>query len=468
MFDRESPQSQSVKRGIVISQTESKRLIDLAIAHAGKRADGVEVTVSGSNFATSRFANNNMTQNQAPERVSVSIRVISGKRQLRLSTDNISNSGIEQLVDNAITAVKLLPEDPTVLPLPDLALTKPLDGHPDFNRYDRRTGEMSADQRSDSVNSMIEAAKQHNLSCAGTYSAGGDSYAIGNSNGMFHYHNESGCECSVTVVAPNSSGWAKVHNPKSEHVDARALTESAAKNAINSADPKDLPPGKYTVILPPSAVLDLLGYLWGDFTGTSHVDKLSSLLGKVGQKVFGENINIQDDVYHPMQSGARFDGEGLPRTVVTLVENGVVKNLVYGRKSAAKMNAKPTGHGVSEPSPEGEYPVNLVMQGGTASLDDMIKSTDRGILLTRVWYVRLVDPTTILLTGMTRDGTFLIENGKISYGIKNLRFNAGVIDMLNNVLALGPSVRAAGENSFPAVVPALKVANFNFSSTTKF
>lgn len=452
----------------MISQSESKRLIDLALAHAGKRVDGVEVTVNGSNFATSRFANNNMTQNQAPERVSVSVRVISGKRQIRLSSDDISNSGIEHLVDNAIKAVTLLPEDPTVLPLPELAQTEPLARDVAFNRYDRETGEMSAEKRSDSINKMIEVARKHNLSCAGTYGAGGDSIAIGNSNGMFHYHNESACECSVTAVAPNSSGWAKVHDPKSLHVDAGALAESAAKNALLSADPKDVAPGKYTVILPPSAVVDLLGYLWGDFSATSHIDKLSSLLGKVGQKVFGANINIKDDVFDPMQAGARFDGEGLPRTVVTLVENGVVKNLVYGRKSAAKMNARPTGHGVSEPSPEGEFPVNLVMEGGTASLDEMIKSTQRGILLSRVWYVRLVDPTTILLTGMTRDGTFLIENGKISYGIKNLRFNVSVIDMLNNVLALGPSVRAAGEDSFPAVVPALKVANFNFSSTTKF
>jgi predicted Zn-dependent protease len=452
----------------VISQDESKRLIDLALAHAGKRVDGAEVNVSASNLATSRFANNSMTQNQAPQRVTVSVRVISGKRQLRLDTDDISEQGIQHLVDNAITAVKLLPEDPEVLQLPDATLTKPLPGHTDFNRYDQRTGEMSANERADAVIGMVAAAKKQKLSCAGTFCSGGESAAIGNSNGLFLYHNESACECSVTVSAHNSSGWAKAHDPKAAQINAPLLAEQSAKNAVLSADPRDVDPGKYTVILPPSAVLDLLGYLWGDFTGTSHVDKLSSLLGKVGQKVFGENINIQDDVYHPLQAGARFDGEGLPRSVVTLVENGVVKNLVYGRRSAAKMNAKPTGHGLSEPSPEGEYPVNLVMQGGTSSLEEMIKSTERGILLTRVWYVRLVDPTTILLTGMTRDGTFLIENGKISYGIKNLRFNAGVIDMLNNVLALGPSVRAAGEGSFPAVVPSLKVANFNFSSTTKF
>lgn len=452
----------------MITKDESKRLVDKAIARAGADVDGIEVTVSSSNFATSRFANNTMTQNQAPQLTTVSVRVISGKKQIRLDSDEISDKGIDKLVDNAIAAVKLLPEDPTSLPLPDSDLTRELDAHPEFNRYDRDTGEMTADQRANAIVSMIGVAKAQHLSCAGTYCSGGESLAIGNSRGMFHYHNQSACQSSVTVTAPNSSGWAKTDDPKSVHVDGKAMASVAAKNALLSADPHDISPGKYTVILPPSAVVDLLGYLWNDFTATSHIDKLSSLLGKVGQKVFGENINIQDDVYHPAQTGARFDGEGLPRTVVPLVEKGVVKNLVYGRRSAIKMNAKPTGHGVSEPSPHGEYPMNIVMAGGKESLEDMIKSTDRGILLSRVWYVRMVDPTSVLLTGMTRDGTFLIENGKISYGVKNLRFNVSIIEMLNNVLALGPAVRAAGEDSKPDVVPALKVANFNFSSTTKF
>lgn len=408
-----------------------------------------------------------MTQNQAPVVVTVSVRVLKGHRQIRLDTDDISDQGIRRLVDNAITAVNLLQEDKTILPLPDTTLTRQT--RPEtFSRFDGQTADTTANQRADSVKAVIDVAKSQKLSSAGVVASGSHVLALGNSNGLFLFHDETSAECSVTISAPDSSGWDKVHSTKRSEIKARDMAEHATKNALLSAHPRDVDPGKYTVILPPSAVLDLVVFMWGDFTATSHVDKLSSLLGKVGQKVFGDNINVKDDVYHPLQAGAPFDGEGLPRSVVTLIENGVVKNLVYGRRSAAKMGAKATGHGLSEPSAAGEYPINIVMQGGNTSIDEMVSTTERGILLSRVWYVRLVDPTTVLLTGMTRDGTFMIENGKVSHGIKNLRFNVSVIDMLNNVLALGPSVRAAGEQGFPAVVPALKIANFNFSSTTKF
>ena len=459
--------SHTVKGHQLISKDDCKRLIDLAISSAGTRVDGTEVEVTGSDDATSRFANNGMTQNQAPVVVTVSVRVLKGHRQIRLSTDDISDEGIKRLVDNAITAVNLLQEDKTILPLPDATLTKQTHLE-SFSRFDTQTAITTANERADSVKAMIDVAKAQKLSSAGVFASGSNVLALGNSNGLFLFHDETSAECSVTISAPDSSGWDKVHNTKRSEINSRAMAEHATKNALLSAHPRDVDPGRYTVILPPSAVLDLVCFMWGDFSATSHIDKLSSLLGKVGQKVFGDNINVKDDVYHPLQAGRPFDGEGLPRSVVTLVENGVVKNLVYGRRSAAKMGAHPTGHGLSEPSATGEYPMNIVMQGGNSSIDEMVSRTDHGILLSRVWYVRLVDPTTVLLTGMTRDGTFMIEGGKISHGIKNLRFNVSVIDMLNNVLALGPSVRAAGEQGFPAVVPALKIANFNFSSTTKF
>jgi predicted Zn-dependent protease len=146
----------------------------------------------------------------------------------------------------------------------------------------------------------------------------------------------------------------------------------------------------------------------------------------------------------------------------------VIKNLVHGRRSAGKFQAEPTGHGLAEPAPMGEYPLNIVIAGGNSSLDEMIRSTDRGILLTRVWYVREVDPTSKIETGMTRDGTFLIENGEIKSGVRNFRFNESLLEMLRNVVALGLAQRTAGEEGFPAVVPAMKVENFNFSSVTKF
>src|SRR5262249_11522398 len=184
----------------------------------------------------------------------------------------------------------------------------------------------SPDSRAAAIASMIAVAKAQQLSAAGTFSSGSNAFAIGNSEGLFEFHSETEAESSVTITAADSSGWAKAHNPQAALIDAAGMARRSADKAASSRNPVEIPPGKYTVILEPSAVLDLLGFLWYDFAGTSHLDQLSCFLGKVGQKVLGDNITIRDDAFHPLQAGAPFDGEGLPRTVVTLVENGVIKN----------------------------------------------------------------------------------------------------------------------------------------------
>lgn len=450
----------------MITKNQAKKIIDLALAHAKGKADAAEVLVSSSEVATSRFANNGMTQNQAPSATSVSVRVLVGGRQARLSANDTSAKAVRQLVDNAIVVAKLLEKDPEMLPLYKPAGAPGNDSQ--VSRFDRKTAAFTPEARAAAISRIIAVAKPHTLNGAGTFSSGASVFAIGNSEGLFEFHQETEAECSVTMTASDSSGWAKAHNPAVSLIDTEAMAKRAAEKALASANPADIDPGKYTVILEPSAVLDLLGWFWSDFAGTSHLDQLSCFLNKVGQKVLGDNITIRDDAFHPLQAGAPFDGEGLSRTVVTLVENGVIRNLVHGRRSAAKFGVNPTGHGVTEPSSMGEYPVNIVVEGGSTSLDEMIASTDKGILLTRVWYVREVDPATKIVTGMTRDGTFLVEGGKVKQGVKNLRFNVSLIEMLNNVVALGPSVRTAGEEGFPAVVPAMKVNNFKFASTTRF
>jgi len=236
-----------------------------------------------------------------------------------------------------------------------------------------------------------------------------------------------------------------------------------------SDDPsRELPPSRYTVILEPAAVLDLLGFLFYDFAATAVQDKRSCLNDRVGKKMFGENITLWDDVTHPLQAGAPFDGEGMPRKRVLLIDQGVPRNLVYSRAAAKRAKVKPTGHGMTLPNEWGEAPMNLVWSGGATTLQDMIASTEFGVLVTRLWYIREVDPYEKIMTGMTRDGTFCIDRGKIAGGIRNFRFNQGLIELLNNVEALGPAVRAAGEESFEMVVPAMKVRNFHFTEVTKF
>jgi predicted Zn-dependent protease len=455
----------------MISKQKCKQIIELAVKHARRKADGIEVSIDGSDVATSRFACNSMTQNQCPDSVTVSVRAIIDGKQARQSTDDYSASGIRKVVDNAIASAKMLEPDENLMPLPDGKLIKQ-PGSSAANsapsRYDARTARLTAADRADFVREIISVAKQHNLVSSGVYASGTEFSAIGNSKGLFQYHRQTTAECSITMEGATSSGWAKEHTVKVGDFSTRQLAEKTADLAVRGANPRELAPGRYKVILPPSAVLDLLTFIWYDFSGTAHTDQVSSLINKLGKLVFGKNITIVDDAYHPLQAGPPFDGEGLPRSKVTLVENGVLKNLVHSRKSAQVHGVQPTGHTLEQPSADGECVSNLIVSGGETSIEEMIRGLDRGVLLTRVWYVRTVDPETVLLTGMTRDGTFLVENGKIAYPILNFRFNVSIHELLNNVLALSPTVRAGGEEGAPTVVPAMLVDNFNFTEVTKF
>ena len=282
------------------------------------------------------------------------------------------------------------------------------------------------------------------------------------------------------MLAKDSSGWQKANSPDVRHLDPLALADVAERKALESSGPREVPAGKYTVILEPAAVLDIVGFMFWDFAGQALIDERSFLNNRVGTSLFGENINIYDDVGDPLQSGAPFDGEGMRRQRVPLVERGIIKSVVYARGTAQKMKKSelaskvgpivPTGHGFLLPNEMGEMPANIVFGGSASpqSLDQMVASTERGILVTRLWYIREVEPYEKILTGMTRDGTFLIENGKLAGGVRNFRFNESLIHMLSNVEAMGKPVRASGEESFDMVVPAMKVRDFNFTEVTKF
>ena len=219
--------------------------------------------------------------------------------------------------------------------------------------------------------------------------------------------------------------------------------------------------------------------MFWDFSGVAILDQRSFLNDRIGTRLFGENINIGDDVEHPLQAGSPFDGEGMRRERVQLVENGVVKRVVYARATARKMKnseyagevgpIEATGHGFPLPNEMGEMPLNIVFGvGEPQGIETMIASTERGVLVTRLWYIREVDPYEKIVTGMTRDGTFLVENGRIQCGLRNFRFNQSLISMLSNVEAMSAPVRTSGEESFDMVVPAMKVKEFNFTEATKF
>jgi predicted Zn-dependent protease len=438
-------------------------------------ADEVELLVAGGKSALTRFANNNIHQNVAEENYQLSIRTAFGKKTGRATTNKFDDASVRNCVRASEALARVQQEDPDLLPL---AGPEAFDDGPQVGRAYFETATRGPAERAAGVAKIVEVAKRQGLTTAGIYSTSESVEAVVNSRGLATFHTQTAAEISVTMLAEDSSGWQKFNSPDARNLDPVALAETAAKKARDSAKPKELAPGKYTVILEPAAVLDMVGFMFWDWGGQAILDERSFLNNRIGTHLFGENITITDDVYHPLQSGAPFDGEGVRRKKVPLVEKGVPKRLVYARGTAAKMkNSKHaakvgpvevTGHGFPVPNEIGEMPMNIVFNGGSKSLADMIAGTERGVLVTRLWYIREVDPYEKILTGMTRDGTFYVENGKLQNGIRNFRFNESLVHMLASVEEMGTPVRASGEESFDMVVPPMKVREFNFTEVTKF
>jgi PmbA protein len=442
-------------------------------------SDEVEALIYGGRFALTRFANNTIHQNVAEENYSISVRTAFGGRTARATTNKFDNESLRRVVQASESLAKVQHPDSDLLPMPD-ARESSAAAQARPSRYFAETAGLTPELRAAAVEKIVRVATRHKLITAGIFSCGESVEGIFNSRGLSDWHAQTSSEISITMLGADSSGWQKANSPDVSQLEPAALAEISARKAIESARPREISPGKYTIILEPAAVLDMSGFMFWDFGGLSILDQRSFLNNRVGTQIFGENINLWDDVAHPLQSGTPFDGEGIARQRVQLVENGIVKRLVYARGSATRMEQSEykdkvgpiavTGHGFSLPNEMGEAPMNIVF--GTPSnpqtVEQMIASTERGVLVTRLWYIREVDPYEKILTGMTRDGTFYVEDGKVRHGILNFRFNESLIHMLSNVDAMGTPVRASGEESFDMVAPAMRVKNFNFTEVTKF
>lgn len=441
--------------------------------------DETELIVNGGKSSLTRFANNVITQNVSEENYVLSVRVNLDGKTARATTNKFDDDSVRRVVESATALARVQEKDPDLLPMPDASAYDAKASA--VARTFLETAEIGPHERAEAVGQMVEVANKYSLTTAGIYATSQAVEAVFNSRGLAAYYSQTSAEVSVTMLAEDSSGWQKANYPDVRNLDPVALAETAARKAKDSAHPKELPPGKYTVILEPAAALDLAGFMFWDWGGQAILDERSFLNNRIGERLFGENITIVDDVYHPLQTGAPFDGEGVARQRVPLVENGVVKRLVFARSTAKKIKhsdyaekvgpIEATGHGFPLPNEIGEIPANIVIggpAGRSRTVDQMVSSTERGILVTRLWYIREVDPYEKLLTGMTRDGTFLVENGKVQHGLLNFRFNESMIHMFSNVLETGEPVRASGEESFDMVVPAMKVRDFNFTEVTKF
>lgn len=422
----------------------------------------VEVHVDETIDALTRFANNVIHQHVAEHGVAVSLRTVVNGRTARVTTNRLDEDSLRVAIQDAASLAHSLPKDPHLLPLP---------GRQKYRRVQRfasATAALTDKDRATAVKAACALAEKRGQIAAGIFSSAQHQTFLANSRGLSAAYRETQAEFSITMQQGGAASWAKANAGNIRSFEPLTLANTASDKVHAAQNPVELPHGKYTVILEPAAALDLLGFLYYDFAATAVADQRSCFAGRLGQPLFGKNINISDDVYHPEQLGAPFDGEGMPRQRVALVENGIPKKLVYSRRSAKLGGRKPTGHGLALPTDYGEAPVNLVIHGGTVPIQQMIASTARGLLVTRLWYIRETEPFEKVMTGMTRDGLFLVENGKITRAVRNFRFNQSIIEMLRNVEALGPAHRASGEESFEMVVPAMKVRDFHFSEATKF
>jgi predicted Zn-dependent protease len=439
-----------------LSREESEAIARRVLGFA--TADETRVTITSGSRGNTRFAVNQVSTAGDNYNAAVTVRSTVGRRSGSVTTNRLDDDALRRAVQTAEQLARLAPEDPEAMPELGPQQYAPATAWRDA------TAALDPAGRAAAVRAVAEPARAAGLTSTGYLESQAGSLAVATSRGLFAYGRQTGAVLTTTVRTEDGtgSGWAgAVHNDWTRIAPAE-LAARAIEKARRSVNPVAIEPGRYTVVLEPTAVGNLVQLIGGALSARS-ADEGRSFFAKqgggtkIGQKVVDERVTIVSDPHAEEAPTNTFTGEGLPVERVTWVENGVVKNLAYDRYWAQRQSARPTPLGGS-----------LVMSGGDATLEEMIASTQRGLLVTRFWYIRPVDPRTILYTGLTRDGTFLIENGRVTRAVKNLRFNESPIFMLNNVEAMGRPTRVsaseAGGVGQGVVVPPLKVRDFNFTS----
>ena len=440
--------------GALMSREQCEALIKKIVGFS--KADEISVNVNSGYQTDVRFAANQMSTAGGVMTGGIGVQSTIGKKHAVATTNDLSDESLKATVEKSEQLARLSPDDPESMPGLSLQTYLPVNG------YFESTANLTPEARAQAaLTALAPARKAGDLTAAGFIQVNSNAGALGNSRGLFAYNRSTNANYTLTVRTTDGtgSGWAGAEHPDWTQINFAEVADHAITKARLSRNPVAVEPGRYTVILEPQAVGDLVQLMGGSLAARSADEGRSAFTkqgggNKIGEKIVDERVTIFSDPQDPQLLGQPFDGQGLPLARQVWVENGVLKQLFYSRFWAQKQNKTVTGG-----------PSTIKMVGGTTSLEDMIKSTERGILVTRLWYLRPVDPRTILFTGLTRDGTFLVENGKISKSVKNFRFNESPLFLLNNLEALGPGVRLAGtEQGGPIVMPPIKAKDFNFTS----
>ncbi len=437
----------------ILSTEEALDIIDSAIKQS--QAEGVFVSLSSSESALSRFSENQISQNIHKNRFNLTITSYFGQRSASASTTELDPDAISNTLRRCEDLARFAPEDPEWVEL--LSPQTYEDREPAF---DLATANISPLTKGEMLEKVCTKAKQQGVNGSGTLSTNVSLNAVGNSLGLRACDRTTEADFSFTARIDNGSSWGRNTAIAIEQLPLLATTEKVIERAIASSNPQEIAPGDYTVIFEPSAMAGLLPWVIWNMDARaadegrsfmSRSDEAGKPAGnKIGEQLFSPLVQIERNPNHPLLQSARFFGNGLPNGNLDIVKDGIPQTLSYSRYWAQQKQKTPTG-GLSP----------IVMTGGNKTIADLINDTEKGILVTRAWYVRYINPRTLEVTGMTRDGTFLIEQGKIAHPIKNLRFNQSLPEMLHNITDLSTTKRCGG-----SVIPGCKVNNFHFSSVT--
>jgi predicted Zn-dependent protease len=453
-FDPQAPK-RLVADNEIIARDEAQRILESVVRLS--RADEVLVGVGGGKARNVRFAANQMSTAGVVTNAELAVTSSFGPKHAVVTTNDLSPEGLERCVRQSEAMARLAPDDPEAMPALGPQTVAPVAA-----AWDEATVGLDAQACAQAALTALGPARSNGqLQAAGFLIVNAGFNAIANKSGLFLYHRGTTSNYTLTVRTADGtgSGWAGAESPTWAGINFADVSARAIEKAERSRNPVAIEPGRYTVIMEPQAVGDLVSLVAFYADARSADEGRSPFVkpgggNKIGERIVDPRVNIFSDPYDRAILTQPFDGEGFPLTKREWVTNGVLSQLAYSRFWAKKQSKSATGG-----------PNSIVMAGGTASRDAMIASTQRGILVSRLWYLREVDPRTLLYTGLTRDGTFLIENGRITKSIKNMRFNESPLFMLNNIEALGPTARIAGaESGAPIVMPLLKAKDFNFTS----
>lgn len=431
----------------IYTKEEARRIMEKALSFS--TADACEINISGSESGNIRYARNTVSTSGHRSNQTLVVQSNFGLKSGVATIDEFDDASLKKVVERSEELAKLAPENPEFMP--PLGPQK----YDESVTYSEATANITPEYRAEVAASSINPAAAKEVTSAGFLNDAAGFSAMLNSNGLFAYNKSTNVNFTVTMRTNDGtgSGWVTRDFNDVSKFDAVEASKVAIDKAIMSREAKAIEPGKYTVILEPAASIGLLQNMFGSVDART-ADEGRSFMSKegggtkLGEKIVDERINLWSDPLHPDVPTPTWNGQGQPLKKMKWIENGVVKNLAYSRYWAKQKGVDPV-----------PFPSNAIMDGGDASLEDLIKSTRKGILVTRLWYIRGVDPQTLLYTGLTRDGTFYIENGKIKHPVKNFRFNESPIIMLNNLEELGQQVRINGN-----LIPYMKVRDFTFTS----